>query len=125
MDLTNQNDPIYNDRCLVLKSAGTGGEALTLNEKRTLLFPNVSISCISTANKTCSYLGLDENNYAKCSCDGASDTKNLIEKVLLESVSTINYEIVMCYSQVFVFVSEVLSFIMLLTMYSLLNYLFI
>ena len=104
-DITNKDDPIFNDRCI--KFSTQNGNSLTVNERRISFYPNTSIRCDSNSvheNSTCFYEGLDENNYSKCKCSGIQETKNLFEEAILESISDINIDIVVCYMQVLAFV---------------------
>ena len=104
IDISNKNDPIFGDRCI--KFTNNEGIGLTVNERRSKFYPNSTISCDAATgtNETCVYEGLDENYYAKCSCKGVLETKNLFEKALLESISDININIVICHLEVLAFV---------------------
>ena len=103
IDLSNKDDPIFNDRCIKLKNQK--GAILTVNERRAKLFPNNTISCVAlNPNETCVYAGLDANYYSICKCTGIQEAKNLFEKAILESISDININIVLCYIQVLIFV---------------------
>ncbi len=102
IDVTNKDDPLYNDRCLKLKSST--GKILTLSEKRNMFFPNFTISCEMGGNSTCEYQGIDENNYSKCKCKGVQETKNKFMTVVMDSISSINFWIVLCVWNVLKFV---------------------
>ena len=108
VDITNKADPLYNDRCIRFQNEK--GQMLTINEKRKGFFPNFTISCNSTtttsANNSCVYQGLDENNMAKCSCQGIQDSKNVLANAILDAIADINIYIIQCYLNVLVFVSK-------------------
>ena len=108
IDITNQGDPIFNNRCI--KLSNNNGQSLTVNERRKAFYPNTTVSCVvqtldtnSKTNKTknssndsqvCVHTGLDENNYSVCDCIGVQETKNIFEVALLESISEVNIGIV-------------------------------
>ena len=110
IDITNQQDPIFNDKCI--KFSSSNGQTLTVNERRKTFYPNTTLSCgiqnlnqnQTNDNTTCVYAGLDENNYSVCDCTGVQETKNLFEEALLESISDINIGIVICYAEILIFV---------------------
>ena len=105
IDISNKNDPIFGDRCI--KFTNNNGIGLTVNERRSKFYPNSTISCDADTgtNETCVFEGLDENYYAKCTCKGVIETKNLFERALLESLSEININIVLCQLEVLSFVN--------------------
>ena len=78
IDVSNKDEPIFNDRCV--KFGNAGGKVLTVNERRNTFYPNNTMSCGSNSPKkvlfdtngettkedeeVCVFEGLDENFYS-------------------------------------------------------------
>lgn len=98
LDAYNANSQAFHSRCF--KSTSLDSDAdVSINYRRTNYFQNVSISC----SEKCKYVGLDQNKYVVCNCDGLDGEDNsnsgLFESML--ALPQFNYDISLCYNEVF------------------------
>jgi len=104
VDLFNIKSPAYNSRCF--KGNNTNGADISMNYKRTQWFQNTSAEC----SPGCEYIGLDQNNYTQCNCEKVqenSEISNDFDMGSLSDIGKFNYDIVICYKEVF---TEVIIF---------------
>lgn len=98
IDIYNKNSPGYYSRCFKSYDFSTGGDT-SINFRRTKLYQNETIDCSSG----CVYDGLDENKYVKCNCEmrnDASFSNNSTDFDPLEAFPQMNFDIVVCYREV-------------------------
>jgi len=98
VDIYNSKSPGYQTRCLTTKEFSTGADT-SINYRRTKLFQNETISC----SEGCVYQGLDENKYVKCDCSSMekSEMSNTGTADNLFALPQMNYDIALCYKEVF------------------------
>ena len=92
IDIYDKNNTFYNDICDVYSSNGTD---LTLNDRRSSIYPNVSIQC----SEGCEYTGIDENNYVNCNCTVVAKSETTVDVIsdLLSVLTQSNFIVVGCY----------------------------
>jgi hypothetical protein len=99
IDIFDQNDSVFNDRCISYTDNSTGSDT-TLNWRRQFLFAQKVPMCVGF---NCTYQGVSEFNYLKCDCTGLNTGSGFIDdisKMLLDSLTEINIGIVTCYKQI-------------------------
>ena len=92
IDINNQNDSFYVDRCKNYPPKNNDNIQLTIRERKTSFYKNQTISC----SAGCLFKGIDDNKYMICEC---INTENVSSNVLGEAaiaLSSINYEIALC-----------------------------
>ena len=90
--LDNKNE-FYTDRCFLLKNSN----GLTLKERMMHYFNNETANC----SPGCKYLGLDSFSRIICQCDNSTTEISIsINTAFILSVSTLNYDVIMCFKQV-------------------------
>jgi len=107
VDLFDIKSPAYNSRCF--KGNNTDGADISTNYKRTQWFQNSSAEC----SPGCVYIGLDENDYTQCHCEGIkedSEISNDFDMSALGEIGKFNYDIVVCYKEVFTGVNFIYLF---------------
>jgi hypothetical protein len=98
IDIFNPNDPAFVSRCF-LKQPYSDYD-ITIDTFRKEVFSNNSITC----DAGCTYDGIDENNYIKCSCQSLNTTSVLsatFTDMILGEVTKMNIEIVTCMNRAF------------------------
>jgi len=81
----------YFSRCAPLINLTSEGD-ITINERIENIYKNLSISC----GEKCLFNEIDFNNYSVCDCIQKNNTKAFIEKVLFDTYSTFNFDIITC-----------------------------
>ena len=91
-DIYDKNSGFYSDICDVYSDNGTD---LTLDDRRSNIFPNVSINC----SDGCNYKGIDEYNYIKCICEVSNTTETNVNIInsFLSILSQSNFMVIGCY----------------------------
>ena len=76
VNIFNQSDPFFNDRCFVYQLDGVD---VPINSRKDFIFPNVTSSC----GFSCDFMGLDINGTVECSCKNPSmeSTNDLIQEI--------------------------------------------
>lgn len=95
IDVYNSNSSFYNDICY---SYSKHGNDLALNDRRNTIYPNISIEC----SDSCSYNGIDNNNYIDCKCSVVAEVEvsaNIVED-FLSTLTKSNFMIFTCYNKI-------------------------
>lgn len=99
INILDTSSDFYNSRCFSF-SNNTGESDVTLNDRRSLIYPNTSIAC----SAGCQFSGLDANNYTICDCYNTNETQAILENAILSALSESNIDIFVCYSNAFDYV---------------------
>jgi len=94
VNVLNESDPFYTDRCFVYKINGTD---IPLNSRRSKIFPNVT----STCGQGCDYKGIDSNGFMDCNCHNptkcsSGDLIQDFKETILDTINTSNIFIFKC-----------------------------
>jgi hypothetical protein len=98
IDIFNPSDSAFNDRCFTHINNQTGTDT-TLNWRKQNYLQKTIPMCVGF---NCTYQGVSEFNYVKCSCTGLqsdSELVNNIVDILTTTVSKLNIGIIFCYKQ--------------------------
>ena len=85
INILDSSSDFYNSRCFSFTN-DTSDSDVTLNDRRSLIYPNTSISC-STG---CKFSGLDANNYTICDCYDTNETQAILQNAILSGLSESN-----------------------------------
>jgi hypothetical protein len=95
VDPYNFNDPVYYDRCKIIKDEFN--RTLTLKSKQTTIYQGITMTC----DEGCDYKKVDENGYVECDCTGVPQETGSSADQKNDFPITINYDIVICYKEIF------------------------
>ncbi len=101
INILDTSSEFYNSRCFSF-SNDTSDADVTLNDRRSLIYPNTSIAC----SAGCEFSGLDANNYTICECYNTNETQAILENAILSALSESNIEIFVCYTNFFDYVNN-------------------
>ena len=104
INILDTSSSFYNSRCVPF-SNDTSDSDVTLNDRRSLIYPNTSISCSSG----CSFQGLDSNNYTICDCYDTNQTQAILKNAILSGLTESNIDIFVCFSTAFDYVKKYLK----------------
>jgi hypothetical protein len=100
VDMLNPKDPAFQSKCFSNIDSSTN-YSTTLNYRIDNYFQNATAQC----SNGCKYKNVDQNGYITCDCSGVVNTDNeFINKLgdyVLNGVSNLNIEVLLCYQQVF------------------------
>lgn len=99
INILDTSSDFYNSRCFSF-SNDTSNSDVTLNDRRSLIYPNTSIAC----SAGCEFSGLDENNFTICDCYNTNETQAILENAILSALSESNIEIFVCFTNAFDYV---------------------
>jgi len=99
INILDSSSDFYNSRCFSFSNSSNDAD-VTLNDRRSLIYPNTSIAC-STG---CTFSGLDQNNYTICDCYNTNETQAILENAILSAMSESNIDIFVCYTSAFDYV---------------------
>lgn len=107
IDLYDKKSPGYSTRCLKTSQFDTGADT-SVNYRRGKMFQNMTMGC----SPGCNYQGLDENSYIICDCQvsGNSELSNTGEEGSLLKLPALNYDISLCYKELYENVIKLLTF---------------
>jgi hypothetical protein len=94
IDIFNENDPAFTDRCFSYKINGTD---TTVNWRRQNLLQSTAPLCIGI---DCTFQSISDHNYLQCNCSGLSSDSEFLNGMvdtLIESFSQLNLGIIFCY----------------------------
>jgi len=94
VNIFNQSDPFYNDRCFIYQIDNVD---IPVNSRKLFIFPNIT----STCGFTCDPLGMDINGTVECSCKNPTkeitdDLVQEINKIFSTLIDSSNLIIVAC-----------------------------
>lgn len=94
VNIYNKKSDFYNTRCFSFSMNNTqqGNFDVTLNKRRSDIFPNMSVSC----GDKCDFAEIDLKNYTICNCISSTETKVLFEKLALDYFTSTNIDIFVC-----------------------------
>jgi len=101
VDVSDGNSAFFNNYCVTL--VDKYGNYITLNQRRSLLYPNVTTTC----KENCIYKGLDIFNYAICECAASKheDIGNIFTQASLNEISNVNVDIWYCEMETYILVT--------------------
>jgi hypothetical protein len=97
IDIFNQNDPVFTDRCTAFNNTG---KDTSLTWRRNNLYQKKQPLCIGVS---CTFEGISAYNYVQCNCTGLKTESEMVNKLvdtLISSVSKLNVGIIFCYAAV-------------------------
>jgi hypothetical protein len=99
VDIYNANDTAFISRCKMLRDNLTEYDT-TINFRRKNYYQNLSSDC----GTSCTYQGIDDSEYIICNCSSLHPEENyqqIFLDVILNSLPTINLDIMGCFIEVF------------------------
>lgn len=98
IDLYDKKSPGYSSRCLKTSQFDTGADT-SVNYRRERMYQNMSMGCSSG----CDYKGVDQNSYIICDCQvsGKNEISNTGEDGSLLKFPSLNYDISLCYKELY------------------------
>lgn len=98
IDIYDTSDNFYNDICFTYNTNGTD---MTLQDRRTKIYKNISSTCTSINNQACNYSSIINNTYIDCSCDAApTNNSNSFVNQFLTSLTGSNFMVITCWTKV-------------------------
>jgi hypothetical protein len=98
IDILNKNDPVFTDRCATF--VDSNGKDTSINWRIENLYQKKMPMCIGF---NCTYDGIDEFYYAKCTCTGLQTDVAILNEFVdffLSKLSELNIGILFCYKNI-------------------------
>ncbi len=90
-NIYDSNSKFYSSRCFPLENETSHGD-ITLNERHQNIYKNISMTC----GDKCFFNEIDLNNYTVCDCEQSNSTQLFLEKVVFDTYSSFNFDIITC-----------------------------